>query len=328
MLNRYFKQLILCGLMLFFSSSAGLAFGHNYRGILHIQGHRRSYLVHLPPRYDGKTKLPLVVILHGGGGTDRRIFKITGICKVADREQFVVVAPNGTGVLHKWLLTWNSFNCCGYARKHEIDDITFIKTMLDQLHQRLSIDSNRIYITGESNGGMLVYQLACKLSDTIAAIAPVAASMNGGEKMPLSPVSVVAFNGTADKAVPYNGGIGVAFVSRVHLYSQPTAYAMAFWVKADGCNAEPQIGRSGNIIKKCYAGGANGSEVVLYSIKGGNHAWPGGKKNWLFGDKPTQEISASELIWNFFAKHTKNGTVDNSVAAQEPPLLQTTVQSN
>jgi polyhydroxybutyrate depolymerase len=273
------------------------------------QGMSRDYMVHLPPGYTGQAPLPLVILLHSGAATSKRMIRVSGMLEKADREHFIVLAPNGTGLLKKALLTWNSGKCCGFSVKRNIDDVGFIDKILDQVESDFNIDTDRIYATGESNGGMLAYKLACDLSHRIAAIAPVAASMDGLERSPEQPVSIVAFNGTDDGCVLYNGGVGKALVSRVKVFSKSVAYAVQFWVKNNGCAPKSEKRKIGNVIAEKYSGGKGDSEVLLYTIDGGKHAWPGGEKNWLLGDKPTTEISATDAMWDFFMRHPKQSTV-------------------
>jgi polyhydroxybutyrate depolymerase len=221
----------------------------------------------------------------------------------SDEEGFLVVYPNGTGRLDEFLLTWNAGTCCGYALEHNIDDVGFIRTLLERLEQQVRIDPSRIYVTGISNGGMMTYRLACDLADTVAAIAPVAAALNEEDCSPSRPVSVIIFHGTADEHVPYNGGIGSK--ARDERVDKPVRYAVSFWVNRNRCSPNPVVEEFGSIRKETYGGGIDGTEVVLYTILGGGHAWPGGEKGYRWGDEPTKEISATDLMWEFFASHPK-----------------------
>ncbi len=142
---------------------------------LKVGDHERTYLLHLPLAFDGKRSLPLVVVLHGGGGNAPGAVDMTGFSEKADKEGFVVVYPNGSGRLKNRLLTWNSGNCCGYALDSSADNVGFIRVLIDELEKTRAIDPKRVYATGMSNGGMMTYRLACELSDKIAAAAPVAA---------------------------------------------------------------------------------------------------------------------------------------------------------
>jgi polyhydroxybutyrate depolymerase len=182
--------------------------------------------------------------------------------------------------------------------------------VLGIVSEKVSVDEKRIYATGLSGGGIMVYRLASELSDRIAAIAPVAAVM-GMEKIRLSrPVSVIHFHGTEDQAMPFNGGKGKLDKSGTDFYS--VEYSIQSWVKANGCNRQPTIENlpdkaddGTKVIRKSYGNVQGDSEVVLIKIEGGGHTWPGrdfGPELEILG-KSTKDISANDLMWEFFQKH-------------------------
>ncbi len=269
-------------------------------------GRTRNYLLHIPPVYDGEQAMPLVIILHGGGGNAKSMIEITGMNEKSDEAGFIAVYPNGTGgISDEKILTWNCGFCCGYAANNNIDDVGFIRSLIDNLEGQLNIDTARIFVTGISNGGMMTYRLGCELADKIAAIAPVAGSMGDWAVVSENPVSVIIFHGTADQHVLYEGGVPLKSFDAGNRVDKPVSYAVDFWVNFNNCSTTPAKETSGNIIKDVYSGGRNGSEVVLYTIIGGKHAWPGGRAAWLGGDVATREISATDLMWEFFAAHPK-----------------------
>jgi polyhydroxybutyrate depolymerase len=287
---------------------AGLGPGDR-EGSLSSGGVKRTFSLHLPPVYDGRTPLPLVIVLHGGGGNAEGAARMTGFSREADREGFMVVYPNGSGrVSAERLLTWNAGNCCGYALDSKTDDVGFIRDLIDGLDGRLPLDLARVYATGISNGAMMSYRLACELSAKLAAIAPVAGALNLENCQPVEPVSVIIFHGTADQHVLFEGGKPLKQLDQAHpRIDKPVSYAVDFWVKADGCDPEPAREASGNVVRQSWTGGKNGSEVALYAIRGGGHAWPGGDPGWAGGDTPTREISATPIIWDFFKRHPRAG---------------------
>jgi len=273
------------------------------RGTLWIDGRRRTFLLHLPPLADHAHVLPLVIVLHGHGESAAHVARISGMSTKADQAGFVVVYPNGTGWMNLHPLSWNAGSCCGYAMHRGADDVGFLQALIADLQQHDHTDPKRTYVIGISNGAMLAYRLGCELTEQIAAIAPVAGSLAVPSCTPTAPLSVIAFHGTADASVPYAGGQSP--LTRDRRIDPPVATAIAFWAQHDACLPHPQTGEHGDIVREAYVGGAEGTEVVLYTIRGGKHAWPGGKRSWRFGDRPTQEISATDLIWEFFTRHPK-----------------------
>jgi polyhydroxybutyrate depolymerase len=300
--------------ILFFSSTCfiGCITGPHY---LVYDGQKRLYNIHLPSSYNPSNSYPLVVVFHGGGGNAENIEKVTNFSQTADEEGFIVVYPYGTGKFNKRLLTWNCGFCCGYALETNVDDVGYIKTLVEHLQDTYAVNSNMIYATGISNGGIMTYRVGAELSDIFAAIAPVCAQIGGQataeEKMwripePDYPVSVIAFNGMNDTRVPYDGGRPID--NDTHVYSwMSTNESIAFWVEQNQCNTVPQQNISGSrkIIVNTYSGGINDTELKLVCIVDGTHSWPGGQKGWKNGPVPTQEISATQMMWNFFKHHPK-----------------------
>jgi polyhydroxybutyrate depolymerase len=151
---------------------------------------------------------------------------------------------------------------------------------------------------------MMAYRLACELSEKIAGIAPVAGAMNVGCR-PASPVSLVAFHGTADLHVLYEGGRPKRTVDYHARSDTSVADAVSFWAKRDGCGPAPERQKKGSVTTEFYADCTAGTGVALYSIEGGGHVWPGGKKGFLEIGEPAHEISATDIIWEFFNNHPK-----------------------
>jgi polyhydroxybutyrate depolymerase len=273
---------------------------------LTFDGRIRTYRVHLPSGYNNSDQYPLVIVLHGGMGDTMNIEQSTKMSNKADEEDFIVVYPNGTASLLN-MLTWNAGFCCGYAYANDVDDVGFIRALIEQLENNLSIDSHRIYVTGFSNGAMLTYRLGAELSDIVAAIAPVSGSIGGyaTRNSPLwtipepdYPVPVIAFHGMADTIVPYNGGEPTTELGAFSYLSVNDS--ISFWVNHNTCSTIPQVNvsESGNIIVDTYTATINNADVVLYTVVNGEHRWPGGPGG-------TQEISATDIIWDFFNDHPK-----------------------
>ena len=248
-----------------------LAPGDTTRRLVH-DGRERSYVVHVPPGYDPAQPVPLVLVFHGGGGNAENVQKMTGFNATADAEGFIVVYPNGSGRLKEKLLTWNGGTCCGYAVEQDVDDVGFVKAMIKDLSTTANVDRRRIYATGMSNGAIMSYRLACELSDTIAAIGPVAATQNVARCEPDRPVPVIHFHGDSDRHAPYNGGVGSQSLAGVDFASVEAT--ISFWVKHNGCASEPQVETSGAIVHTVYTACEQDADVELCKILGGLHAWP------------------------------------------------------
>lgn len=269
---------------------------------LMIYGRNRYYKIHLPIGFSFQKSYPLVFVFHGGLGNPELIAKQTRFSEKADKEDFIVVYPYGTGSFEKKLLTWNTWDCCGYADKNNINDVDFIKALLIKMKSEYKIDDKRIYATGLSNGGMMSYLLACELSDYFAAIAPVAASMFDTISCNTkSEISIIAFNSVDDEHIPYNGGIGEE--SLVDIEKLPVEKVINMWAQKFDC-IHMHTSESSSFQKVSYKN-KNGTEIILYKMFSGGHSWPGGEKIRKFADNPVKNVSATDIIWEFFKYNTK-----------------------
>jgi polyhydroxybutyrate depolymerase len=275
---------------------------------LEVDGRTRTYLVHVPRGHDGSKALPVVLALPGATSSAEAMERFCGLSEKADAAGFLVVYPEGVGK------TFNAGNCCGQAARLKVDDVAFIRAVLDDLPKVARIDSRRVYATGMSNGAIMCYRLASELSERIAAIAPVAGPMGTEKCTPKRPVSVLHFHGSADDRAPFKGGKATAGLSKLFptdFYS--VDHSVKSWIEANGCKREPVVEKlpargakddPTSIVRKTYGGGKDGSEVVLVIIEGGGHAWPGKKVPPIFDlGKSTTHISANDMIWDFFVKH-------------------------
>jgi polyhydroxybutyrate depolymerase len=262
-------------------------------------GVERSYVVHVPSSYDPTQPAALVLAFHGITLDAYEMMRISGFNAQSDDVGFLVAYPNAAGDQK----SWNGGHCCGEAARNNVDDVGFVNAVIEELSVSFNIDPQRIYATGFSNGAILVYRLACEMSNRIAAIAPVSATQALEDMQachPSRPLPLIHFHGTDDEPNPYNGGVtpgGVQFIS--------VDDAIQFWVNFDGCPSEPSRSETGSIIHDVYAPCQAGSSVELYTITGGKHAWPGGEAVNLRMGQPTKEISATALIWDFFLAHPR-----------------------
>jgi polyhydroxybutyrate depolymerase len=185
---------------------------------MRFHGFQRTYRVHLPPGYNSGQSLPLVVVLHGAFDTAKGIERISGFSQLADQHNFIALYPNGIGILG-YLQHWNAGHCCGKAAADTTDDVGFLSQVIEDACARLAVDRGRIYMTGFSNGGMMVHRFAAERGDLLAAAAPMAASAGGRPDdqtpewsipAPVHPLALLVVHGLADGYVPYAGGTSPA----------------------------------------------------------------------------------------------------------------------
>ena len=270
-----------------------------------VGGLTRSYMVRGPKHGDTSAPLPVVLALHGATMNGPAMAWFTDLNRKADQAGFIAVYPNGTG--KRSALYWNGGNCCGPALENNVDDVAFIDALLNDLMRAYPVDAKRVFATGMSNGAMMAYRLAAELSERIAVIAPVAGCLATEIGRLKRPVSVVHFHGTNDEFVPFRGGKGARSSSGISHCSVDDS--ILAWVKANGCSASPNIdmlskeGDEFTVIRKTYGPGNEGAEVVLVAIEGGGHTWPGKKPSSAILGKSALNISANDLMWEFFEKH-------------------------
>lgn len=284
-------------------------------------GRRRSYVLHVPARR-APGALPLVIAFHGGGGNAPGFRDYAGLNAVADREGFLVVYPNGTGLLRSILLTFNAgSNCCGPAQRQGVDDVGFAMAVVDDVARREKIDRSRVYATGHSNGAIMAYRLAAERADAIAAIAPVAGAMSLDRFAPTRPVPVLHIHSVDDPRALYEGGTGPPFPgtdNRVQHASVPAA--LDKWISHNGCQQKPTTaevrrGRAGSpeathtATKLAYMPCSTGADVVHWKLTVAGHGWPGGPspvREQLSGPR-TSVINAAEEIWAFVSRFRRTG---------------------
>jgi polyhydroxybutyrate depolymerase len=273
---------------------------------LTVGGRTRTYVVHTPPGLDPQKPAPVVLALHGATMTGPLMAWFTKLNAKADEAGFIVVYPNGTGQRSSYF--WNAGNCCGEAARNNVDDVAFIRALLDDLATAYRIDPKQVFATGISNGAMMAYSLAALLSDRIAAIAPVAGTMACGECHPTRPVPVLHIHGTEDEFVPFGGGKGPKSISGVPHRS--VVDTITAWVRANGCREEPaaveelpdSAGDRMKVTRTTYRGNAVDAEVALITVGGGGHTWPGRPGSAALG-RSTRNASANDIIWEFFERH-------------------------
>ena len=321
MFRRRFLLFLLCALLfdlidLSYQNAIADQETSTTRSII-FAGLERTYHIHIPipASYDKANPIPLLIVLHGGGGTGEGMVKLTqeGFNRLSYKEGFIVVYPDG---IEKH---WNDGreNMSYRAYREKIDDVGFISALIDHLAKEYNIDIKRVYVTGISNGAIMSFRLGCELSEKIAAIALVAGSMPENMHSQCSPstsLSVLIISNTSDPLVPWGGGeirLGLRRFGKV--LSVPET--VKFWSTHNQCSSPPNIfwepdrdPKDGTRVRKeLYNQCREGTQVVLYVIEGGGHTWPGGHQylpEWIIG-KTSRDMDANEVIWDFFKRHTK-----------------------
>ncbi|MEW6264831.1 MAG: PHB depolymerase family esterase [Thermodesulfobacteriota bacterium] len=281
-----------------------------------VSGAARRYVVHIPPSYNVAVNWPIVIMFHGGGGTAKAAMWETGWAGKADKEGFLAVFPEGTpldparpGRFRDNPQTWNDGSNRPEvgAAERDVRDVEFISAVLADLRGRFRVDEHRIYATGFSNGASMTFRLARELSVSIVAAAPVAGSDWLDGKTPERPIPILYITGTADPLNPIEGGdihIGAKAFGR----KPPIRKMISRWVKMHGYPEETRVVYDRDGVKGvAYGASSDTSGVVLYTIAGHGHYWPGGKSALpeSLAGKNTARLSATEVIWEFFKVHPK-----------------------
>lgn len=320
------KKSILLSFFAALFSMVSLAQSNVIDSILH-QTNQRKFTVHKPTGYTKATPVPLVLMLHGGGGTMANAQGFTNLNAVSNTNGFLIAYPEGYGIIPSGGFSWadgrgTSADIAG------IDDIGFIEKLLDTLLVNYNYDTNKIYICGFSNGGFMTQRLACEFNQKYAAMASLGSIMDTSlfaRCKPARPIPMLFMLGTVDPFVPYNGGpmIGSGLVTPI--VGMDTL--VQFWKKNNHCTKTNQpINLPNTVIKDSstvtlftYTNCACSSDVFLYTINGGGHTWPGVEipSYEIIAGQTNEDIQASVELWNFFDAHSlcksAFGMDDNSI---------------
>ncbi len=295
-------------LLVRFSPLSGGQLSRRSSSSLISNGVKRTYLLYVPASYEPTKPTPLVISLHGFKDYPTRQMRKSGWNALAEKEGFIVVYPLGSGIPPAWKL---------YDYKNPsinpTKDIRFISDLMDHLQKEFNIDPSRIYANGLSNGGGMSLALACVLSERIAAVGSVVGAYFYplDACQPTRPVPMIAFHGTADKLVSYTGGPSKRFdypFPSIPKFIQKLA-------QRNGCISVPkELMVNSKVRSTSYSAGEGGADVVLYTIEGGEHAWPVGNRypRWLAWNASV-DINATRVMWEFFQAHPlKNDTINVS----------------
>jgi polyhydroxybutyrate depolymerase len=264
-------------------------------GTIVTSGETRQYLLYVPKSYDRSKPTPLVISLHGAALWPAAEMEISRWNEMADERGFIVVYPSGSDTPRVWPMEQDSLGL----------DVKFISDLIDKLEAAYNIDPKRIYADGMSNGGGMAFALSCKLSDRIAAVGAVAAALSlnwewcGNSR----PVPTMAFHGTADPMALYQGGSSPVSPDQLPNIRDWTARV----ARRNRCKGDPSDARiTANVRRLEYTNCAENADVMLYTVEGGGHTWPGGRHlpESMVGPT-TREISATRVMWEFFLQHPR-----------------------
>ena len=276
-----------------------------------VGGRERSYLLTIPPAHDGRRPLPLVLDFHGLAEGAQIHTKMSNFGALANQEGFVVAFPNGMGQPQRWDLS---------IPPKPNPDLQFVDQLLDTLGHQLCIDTSRVYASGLSFGAFMSSFLACTRTNKFAAVAPVAGVTIFKECTPRRPMPVIAFHGTGDPILRFNGGIGpipgitaplpgpgatTTTLPPADLNGPGYPANVATWAQRNGCDATPTDTKvSSEVLHRVYHCPV-GQDVEFYIIIGGGHAWPGSQFSRQVANiigYTTMQIDATKTIWDFFKR--------------------------
>jgi polyhydroxybutyrate depolymerase len=265
-------------------------------GTIVSSGQKREYLLYVPRSYDRAKPTPVVISMHAAALWPAHQMNLSRWNRLADEHGFIVVYPSGSDMPRIWHVDRGA----GLMR-----DVRFISELIDTLEAAYNIDPARIYADGISNGGGMAFVLSCALSDRIAAVGMVAAA----QSLPWSwctdhrPVPMVTFHGTADRFVPYQGGPSRDPFNPLQFPA--VRDWTANWARRNRCGPDPVESRvAPDVTRLDYTNCAEDAAVVLYTVKGGGHSWPGGKPlpEWIVGST-SSGVDATSQMWAFFREH-------------------------
>jgi polyhydroxybutyrate depolymerase len=236
----------------------------------------RAYRLFVPPGYDGRQRLPLVLDLHGSGDTSGGQARNSGFETLGASERFLVATLEAEG--GRWNVP---------VQASRADDVAYVRDVIAHVAARVCTDETRVYATGFSGGGRMTSLLGCQLGSRIAAIAPVAGLRSPG---PCGgpPVPVLTFHGLADPQNTYDGHAA----SRGAEWLESVPDALAGWARHNACTGNVALDDPpGPLSTMRYGGCASGTEVRMIRIDGLGHRWT------------RTEVDTTGVMWQFFKSH-------------------------
>jgi len=315
-LSRWFFALA-CGLAFVSVTGAGPA-GRPGLSVVRVvaAGHAWEAHVQAPPGHDGETPLPVVLLLHGAGGSGGAFLDDAGWSAEAARSGFLAVAPTGlpakpelgADFLNNPRL-WNSGQFPPDRPRSRVDDLAFLDALLDEVARRWPVDPLRVYAAGHSNGGALAFRLAAERSERFAAVASVAGLCHLTDPRPTRPVPTLLIAGLDDPILPFKGGTSV--LPWEVRKTPPVVRNVRRWAKALGCRERPLRHHFDPKAWSQDYGPAEGDvRFRALFLVGQGHGWPGGRetalRKILLGPNP-KTVDATAYVWKFLSGHALPG---------------------
>jgi polyhydroxybutyrate depolymerase len=262
----------------------GLGIGPgNHERTLEHGGLTRSYVIHVPNSLDPQEPAPLLLNMHGYMSNPTHQMQWTEMNESAGPRGWIVVYPLGTNS------SWNAGVCCGQAVADQVDDVGFLRAVVDAVASELCVDPKRIHATGMSNGGYMSHRLACEAADLFASVAPVAGAISVATCAPSRPISVLAFHGVQDTLVSYASDL----------------QSMTAWAGTDGCDSVPAQVEFDGGDHRIWSGCDDDVAVEFYTLDPMGHCWPSGWDTYCFDflGPHSDAVDANAAMLDFFDSH-------------------------
>lgn len=261
-------------------------------------------------------KLPVIIFLHGAGGSATQAMRQTNMAGRAAAAGFMAVFPEGLGPADGQ--TWNAWGCCGFARDSRVDDVGFLSVLVGRLRAEFSADPARIHLAGFSNGAMLASRFALERPGVAATLSAIAGSVPCDAPNPQESLPVLLIHGDQDQVARYNPTPSRPATGR--LCEDHLARAQAdFWVRGMDLAPTPHLRETSNVRVEDYAPERPGGRGLLrfVIVKGGGHSWPGGtRERYRYTDAPSAGLDATGLVLDFCTRQAGPGKASPSAHKQ------------
>lgn len=304
----HISRILLLLLLVAFTSHPVLIEGSSKRRLapairVEVDGKTRKFRLHVPDAYTSDERVPLVLVLHGRGGSGEEAAQNLGWMQKADEENFIVAFPTALGSPN----TWDSGH---FKLSYERDDVTFLKRVMEYAERNYSIDRRRIFVVGEGSGGMMAYRMAGEMPDKFAAVGVFGGSIGATVRgksyrvpQPTRPIPLIHIHGMRDPKVPF-GGMSLQEPKYIDMASATESIEM--WADACGTEKKPVVSATseGRVIVNGYTRGETKNFVVFVSVSYGSDVWPGSVKDRRKRKELPPIIDATTVFWDFFKKHS------------------------